>query len=385
MPCLSFEPQHYNFSTIPIFTAFKAPESMFPSKSWLVFLVAASLVGLSVFTKVDPTPYTLEYNSALYSDPKIPDDNPLTIEGIWLGRLLFHDPILSENGTQGCFSCHQQRYSFTDGQARAIGSKGDVLDRSSMPLINLAWRNQFFWDGRVRTLEDLIIEPITHPHELASDTSSLLERLKGHLHYPRLFSDAFPAQPLTMGLVKKAIAQFCYTIVSPGITVPVEILAVAQNPDGFQTALKEETITGTWIRFSETCGRCHGDGIYGNGNMLATNGVLKIDETNNGIIIPTLLNLRYTAPYMHDGRFPRLSDVFDHYVEHIESLHKLNDRAILNDRGIKNLLLPYDRSVIEDFLLSDYFTDTNIVTNPEFGNPFEQFSDVWSNKPTKED
>jgi len=250
-----------------------------------------------------------------------------------------------------------------------------------MPLINLAWRNQFFWDGRVSTLENLVIEPITHPHELASDTAALLVRLKEHSYYPKLFSDAFPSQPISMTLVKKAVAQFCYTIVSPGISLPPLVVEIARDSLRLKAALIEESMTGTWIRFSETCGRCHGDAIYGNANMLATNGLVLVNDTDKGMVVPPLLNLKFTAPFMHDGRYASLEEVFDHYDGHLENLHVLNNRSVLNNRPIKNQLLPYDRMAIEAFLYSDYFTDTNIVTNEEFGNPFEQHLNPWTYNP----
>jgi cytochrome c peroxidase len=356
----------------------------FKSKSVVVIAAIAAtvmaFVGASSFTlstEETPHPYELKYNIALYPEPNIPADNALTAEGIWLGRLLFHDPLLSGNGTQSCSSCHQQKYSFTDGKPLAIGSLGDTLTRSTMPLMNLAWRNQFFWDGRVKTLEQLVMIPVTHPQELAKDTAVLLTQLLEHKQYPALFQKAFPGEKISMQLLSKAIAQFCYTIVSPGIALPSHILKIARDSVAFKHALKEESMNGTWIRFSETCGRCHGDGLYGNANTLATNGLVSIDSTNGGMIVPPLLNLKYTQPFMHDGRFTNLKDVFAHYNKQLPNLHKLNNQALLNKRPIANILLPYDKLKIEEFLTSFYFTDTNIVVNPAFGNPFVQYENPW--------
>ncbi|MEW6157452.1 MAG: cytochrome-c peroxidase, partial [Verrucomicrobiota bacterium] len=109
-------------------------------------------------TTVEMAPTATPYRFAIpgfFPQPALPRDNPLTEEGVALGRQLFHDPQLSINHTQSCASCHQAEAAFIDaGRRFSIGAEGKVGSRNSMPLFNLAWKSSFFWDGRAATLRE---------------------------------------------------------------------------------------------------------------------------------------------------------------------------------------------------------------------------------------
>jgi cytochrome c peroxidase len=160
-----------------------------------------------------PDAAPIKFNADKMEAPLIPADNPQTIQGIALGRLLFYDTMLSGNKKQSCGSCHLQQLSFTDGKPLAIGAFGDTI-RNSMTLVNMAWSKDFFWDGRVKQLEDLMKYPITNPKEMAKDTVLLIKKLKEHNYYPKLFAMALPEEDISIKTLSKALAQFVRIIVT---------------------------------------------------------------------------------------------------------------------------------------------------------------------------
>ena len=95
----------------------------------------------------DDTPYNLQYGSL--PTPIIPGDNPLTNQGVELGRMLFYDKQLSGDGTLACAGCHVQSNGFSDTTQFSIGILGFPGGRQAMASFNMLWNNnEFFWDGR---------------------------------------------------------------------------------------------------------------------------------------------------------------------------------------------------------------------------------------------
>jgi cytochrome c peroxidase len=123
------------------------------------------------------TPYALTL-SRFFPRPALPLDNPLTEEGVALGRRLFFDPRLSVNNSQSCASCHQHAAAFTDGRAVSVGAEGQTGTRSAMPLFNLAWKSSFFWDGRAPTLREQVLMPIQNPIEMHETLTNLVVKLQ---------------------------------------------------------------------------------------------------------------------------------------------------------------------------------------------------------------
>ncbi|CAN5435112.1 cytochrome c peroxidase [soil metagenome] len=336
-----------------------------------LFAVLVSFISIATRPDVPTTPYEIPQNSD--SRMSIPADNPTTVEGVALGRLLFYENLLSGNGKQNCGSCHRQEYSFTDGLAKAIGSMGDTLERNTMSLVNLAWQSEFFWDGRIKTLEKLVAIPITHPKEMAQDTLKLVALLQNHSHYPALFNRAFGSDTITFTNVSKALAQFLRTIVTQGIVLPdhLKLMPVAGVSfyDQYKSKVSDTTHMGLFIRVSELCSSCHKSSIYSGFNMDFN----MVNDSAHLMKVPTLINIKHTGPYMHDGRFATLSDVVKHYDEHISKL------SIKNLDAERTLLVStfteYDKRELEQFF--DLFTDTTLLTNPAYSNPFIQPSFNW--------
>lgn len=345
-----------------------------PLRNAAIILLYLSIILLLAFKVTTTHPYPFTYNEKLGA-PTLPYYNPLTTEGVELGRLLFYDTLLSGNNKQSCGSCHQQQYSFTDGQARAIGTYGDTVERNTMSLVNMAWNNRFFWDGRARSIEELIPQPITNPKEMGQDTALLIRELKAHAHYPRLFERAFAGQTISMATVSKAIAQFVRTITSRGVTVPDSLLPRGYNslPDSADLAYTlhhDETVKGSFYRFAQMCGHCHSGVNYG-GAHIADN--MLVPGTR--FKAPTLINITLTAPYMHDGRFTTVEQILEHYNGHIAQFNTHNTDIL--QKPIENLLKECDKKNFSRVL--QLFTDSSVLTNKALANPFAQPGFSWQN------
>ncbi|HEV8700618.1 MAG TPA: MbnH family di-heme enzyme [Candidatus Polarisedimenticolia bacterium] len=278
--------------------------------------------------------------------PRVPADNPMTPAKVELGRRLFHDRVLSGNGTYACASCHRRELAFTDGRARAVGSTGELHPRSAMSLANVAYSATLTWaDSRLTRLEDQARIPMLNEHPvelgLSGREDEVLRRLRADPGYPGMFSAAFPddPDPVSLSSVTRAIASFERTLISGDS--PYDRL-VYRDDTG---ALSESAKRGMRLFFSErlNCSRCHGgftfsgpvvfeggqpipptfhnNGLYnlgGDGGYPGDNpGLFAITgrkEDMGRFRAPTLRNIGLTAPYMHDGSIATLTEVIEHYA-----------------------------------------------------------------------
>jgi cytochrome c peroxidase len=314
-----------------------------------------------------------------------PENNPLTKEGIALGRMLFFDPILSSDSTMSCSSCHLPEHSFTDGMAFSPGVTGAIGRRSSMSLVNMGYGdNGFFWDGRSRTLEDQALLPVEDPIELHEDWPNVVAKFKNHPDYPARFRKAFgilDRSEITKELAAKAISQFERTLV---VGKGSRFYKVFVQQNGFPS---DEELRGYLMFFDAAngalpdaqCFHCHNRPFFTN-NQYLNNGLDEAQSLedfadkgrgevtgnsfdNGRFKTPTLWNIALTAPYMHDGRFQTLEEVIDHYASgghYAINLDPLITDIHLNEEQKADLLA---------FLHT--LTDTTFTKNPEFQNPFE--------------
>lgn len=339
----------------------------------------ASVVDLTDIT-YNPENYELNL-PAHFPNMYIPADNPITKQGALLGRHLFYDPILSADSTMSCASCHLPEFSFTDAKAVSTGIDGVAGSRSSMSLINIGFvQSGLFWDGRSKTLEEQALLPVEDPIELHNTWPNVIEKLKVHPKYPKMFREAFGIEnsgQITKELAAKAIAQFERTIISKDSKYDK-----IQEGKAIFTDLE---LIGQGLYFDEDpdlpdteCGHCHNvpmatsDDFFNNGLTETTTldgfpdlgrGKVSQSKADNGKFrAPTLRNIKYSAPYMHDGRFQTLDEVFDHYISGAKSspnkdplLHKLNLSAV-HVRALKAFI--------------ETFNDTTFYNNPDIKNPF---------------
>lgn len=268
------------------------------------------------------TPYKLNLPSNMPSMP-IPADNPLTVEGVALGKKLFYDPILSGDNTQSCGSCHRQHYAFVDSTLKfSVGIDKIQGKRNIMPLFNLAWGKGFFWDGGAANMESQVIGPIQNPVEMHESLVNVDAKLKAHPEYPALFKKAFGKDTITIPLLMKAIAQFERTLVSASSRYDKYARGEAGG------TLSDQEIRGMNI-FQDhekgDCNHCHVLGSTFTDFEYRNTGLdsIAIDSGRARITLkpidlgkfktPSLRNIEFTAPYMHDGRFATLEECVNHY------------------------------------------------------------------------
>ena len=158
-----------------------------------------------------PYPLTLPRSFPL---PNLPLDNPLTVERVELGKRLFHEPALSRNGTISCASCHQAEAGFSDPRRFSIGLDGKATPRQSMSLLNLAWKDSFFWDGRAKLLREQVLEPIENPIEMDEKLSRIPAKLCALPGYDAAFKAAFGTEEITAQRLGLALEAFLLTLVS---------------------------------------------------------------------------------------------------------------------------------------------------------------------------
>ena len=332
------------------------------------------------------TPYEFNIPNN-FPQPVIPADNPVTVEGVQLGRMLFYDTILSGDNTMACATCHKQEFAFATNLPIEIGIDGIAGTRNSMPLFNLAYglNPTFTWDGSKSSLEQQSIEPILNPIELHETIPNLIEKLEAHADYPLLFKKAFNSE-ITEDKVAKAIAQFIRTMVSANSKFDK---ATTNGSGVFFTA---QELAGRDLFNLETgsvgeveCLHCHGGKLFteftfkNNGLDEATSvsdfldpglgGFTGNNEDYGRFKVPSLRNIALTAPYMHDGRFATLDEVLDHYSTGILPSPTL-DPVIGSEYTTGENINLTEQQKAELIAFLNTLTDSTFINNPEFSSPF---------------
>ncbi|OZC04129.1 cytochrome-c peroxidase [Rubricoccus marinus] len=304
-----------------------------------------------------------------------PADNPITNAGATLGRVLFYDVRLSQNGSVSCASCHRQANGFADPRPRSVGFGGEHTDRNSMALAFARYdRNEeFFWDERARTLEALALEPIQNPVEMGMTLEGLTALLSDTEFYPALFADAFGTPEVTSDRVARALSQFIRSIVPSNTRYDA-----ARQAEGARIArplagLTPQENEGLQLFFGRgQCNLCHSSDLFAGTNAL--NNGLDSTVTDPGrsggrFKVVSLRNIGLTAPYMHDGRFQTLEDVVEHYSTGIRLGPHLDARMFGLDGGAIRFNFSADeRAALVAFLHT--LTDTTLATDPRWSDPF---------------
>jgi len=325
----------------------------------------------------EPVPQSLEIPQ-IFSDniipPIIPTDNPQTVEGVTLGKKLFFDTILSSNGTQACATCHAPQNTFTNNTPTSEGTDGIFGTRNSMPLFNLAWNynERFNWDGSALSLERQAEEPVENPIELHSNWDDVVLRLKNNAEYPELFRLAFKTPTITKALITKAIAQFERTLISANSKFDRyslgEVDLTPQELNGLDIFLRED---------KGDCFHCHGNpsnplwtnnefhnnGLDATFTDLGLGGVTGDPNDNGKFRTPSLRNLLYSAPYMHDGRFNTLEEVINHYSEGLQNSPTIDPlMKQISQGGVQ--LTNSEKADLKAFLLT--LSDPSFINNIQY-------------------
>ncbi len=256
------------------------------------------------------------------------EQNPLDSNKIELGRILFYDPILSKDNTISCASCHSpfNAFAHTDHDL-SHGIFDSIGNRNAPALFNLAWQKTFMWDGAINHLDMQALAPISHPSEMGSNINEVIKKLNESKAYKELFLNAFQDSTISTSKILKALSQFQLTLVSSN--------AKYDKVKMGKEAFTEQEKNGYQL-YKNNCASCHSEPFFSNYNF--ENNGLPIDPTLNDLgryvitenendkrkfKVPSLRNLSFTYPYMHDGRFMTLQEVINHYtsgIEHSETL-----------------------------------------------------------------
>jgi cytochrome c peroxidase len=315
----------------------------------------------------------------------IPASNPLTVEGVKLGRHLFYDKRLSGNNTMSCGSCHMPPSAYSDPAQFSTGIQGIQGTRQSMPLFNLGWETRFFWDGRAMSLEEQILDPVTNPIEMHETWPNAMYKLQSDPAYGPLFHAAFGSPAVDSLKVAKAIAQFLRTMISANSKFDKfqrgegEMLTIDEQ-FGLLLTQQEGGPVGNGLggQGGGDCFHCHPhggarftDGELRNNGLDATftdlglGGVTGLPQDMGKFKTPSLRNVALTAPYMHDGRFQTLEEVIDHYDSGGHPSPTIDPNMKFQQGGLQ--LSAEKKQQLIAFLHT--LTDMDFVNDPKFHDP----------------
>lgn len=252
--------------------------------------------------------------------PADPKDNPGNESKVKLGKLLFFDKRMSLDGTVSCATCHDPRKGWTDQRPTAIGVRQQLGRRNTPTILNAAYHEAQFWDGRAPTMEEQAKDPISNPKEMGLTHEQATARIAAIKGYGRFFKAAFGDHTITIERIVQALGSFQRTILS-GDSPYDRYLA------GVRTALKTDAARGLALfKGKANCASCHsgpdmtdgrfhnvGAGMQRSVQDLGRYEVTKQDKDKGAFKTPTLRNLSDTFPYMHDGSLATLEEVVEFF------------------------------------------------------------------------
>lgn len=331
-------------------------------------LQLAIILPICLVTIAGHQTYTLAYPDYFPQPVYDFSKNPLNHDGVELGRKLFYDPILSKDNTISCASCHSPYNSFAHTDHDLSHGIDDQIGKRNAPaLFNLAWQKTFMWDGAINHLDVQALAPISHAKEMGENISSVVDKLQQRPAYVSQFNKAWGDTIITGELVLKSLSQFQLTLVSTNSKYD----KVKRGEDHFNDQEKSG-----YTLFQKNCNSCHTEPLFST-YAFASNG-LPIDTTlsdfgkmmittkaSDSLMfkIPSLRNLSFTYPYMHDGRFKKLSQILKHY-------NSANLKLSKADVAIESIQLNSNENVdLIAFLLT--LNDSEFVFNPKHQFPKE--------------
>ncbi len=298
--------------------------------------------------------------------------NQPTKAGVLLGRALFYDGTLSRDGSIACAECHNQAYAFTHHQhdvSHGIDSR--VGTRNSMPIQNLAWATDFFWDGGVHNLDLVPIAPIENPVEMDEQSANVIAKLRKSAKYPPLFKAAFGTEEINGPRFLQALSQFMLTLVSGNSRydkwVRKEAGATLTSDEQAGLALVRAKCSGCHAGELFTDNSFRNNGLYIQGSRdVGRAQVTERADDRYRFKVPSLRNIEKTLPYMHDGRFYSLEAVLDHYANNVQATENLDPLLRANGKpGIA--LTATEKQQIIQFLKT--LTDDQFLRDPRFVEP----------------
>lgn len=296
------------------------------------------------------------------------DKNPVTVNGVALGKKLFYEGRLSRNNSISCGFCHIQENAFTHhGHPVSHGIDNRLGIRNASPIQNMAFLRNYTWDGVSHNLDERSLVPITTDFEMDSSMPEVVGKLNTDANYKKLFKAAFGDENITGERVLKAISQFMVTMVSADSkydrVLKGKTAFTAEENEGYQL-------------FRNNCASCHSGALFTDESFRNTGMYYNAQYNDRGryrvtldwndnmkFRVPSLRNVEYTAPYMHDGRFTTLEAVLNFYSDLVENQPNL-DPLLKKDGHIGIRMNPSEKQYIIAFLKT--LTDQNFITNKAF-------------------
>jgi cytochrome c peroxidase len=376
---------------------------MFRFERHLLTIIFASLFIFGCSDKDNNTepfkaaPYLIDIPFPFPTNLNIPSDNPMTVEGVNLGRFLFYDGRLSgrthPDSLMSCGTCHIQSNNFEAGINHPLfqggyvhGISGEKTTHVMLPLLNLVWNfSGYGWNGFLyadnpdpyfTSIEDFVRIAVTAENELMGDTiqvKNLFQHIDG---YPVLFEKAFGSDIVTFDRIEKAIAQFVRSLISTNSRFDKYIRGELQ--------LSQSELNGYVLFTTEEgadCFHCHGGSanplftthlFYNNGKDTLFGdqsdrfSVTGVEIDRGKYKAPTLRNIAFSAPYMHDGRYKTLDEVIDFYSSGVQLSPYIDPLMHHAVRGGVHLTIQ-EKADLKSFILS--LQDDNFLVNPEFSVP----------------
>lgn len=337
-----------------------------------LLILFLSFAGLMLFIYACPPDKTKKDNSIAFEVPagwpepvyKF-ENNKLTLSGYELGRKLFFDPRLSRTNTVSCGSCHQPFAAFAHIEHNVSHGVDNKLGKRNTPaLFNLNWHSSFFWDGGVNHIEVQPLNPMTNPVEMDQSLEALIPKLEADGEYPKMFKAAFGSTEINSQRVFKSLAQYMGMLVSSNskydkyMRKEAGVTLTAAESAGLNIVRKKCASCHKEPLFSDFSFRNNGlPPKYGSGDSGRAT-ITRLGEDLGKFKVPSLRNLKYTAPYMHDGRFNELYEVLEHYTSQKYPSDNL-------DPAVKSIYLtPQQKEQVLAFL--ETLNDEEFVKDPRF-------------------
>ena len=408
--------------------------TLIPSKSLFMALCAVVAVAVVSCTKVitgEPQRPVLPETAPDYRTEMAPifevqtgiEEGPNLNERAQLGRVLFHDRMLSQNGAVSCNNCHHQSHGFAEPRALSSGLRQELTERNASHLANPGAQFAYFWDGRANDLTTQVTMPVENHVEMGfRSLDDLVVRLEQLDYYPDLFEAAYGQPEPTIERIQDALSTFLRCLVSCRSKADdafAEAMPDVWNPwavlqgDIALTGLNDLELEGFELFHGKAqCANCHGGPHFNGWGLDFADIGLDADveagdftpiDAGGGFFgggwgptamkVPSLRNVALTAPYMHDGRFATLDEVIDHYSHGIQDVPTLDPRLRDWNQGaltggpdlIDPIIFPggtttedlppvrlnftaQEQLALKAFLNS--LTDYAFVEDPRFSNPF---------------
>jgi len=330
-------------------------------------LLTAAWVGL------EPYPFK---TPRFFPEMPVPSYS-VTVQGVALGRMLFYDPILSQDSTISCASCHRQSHAFSDGGKRSsIGHAGTLTQRNTPPLFNLAWHPTLFADGRAGSIEEQVFHPVRDSGEMALDWVTAATRVGRSARYRDHFHMLFGQQEVDSNMIAQALGQFLRSLISADSrydrVLRGEIAFTHDEAEGFRIANEQN---------KGDCMQCHttdsdalgstfqfsNNGLDERGTDPGRAGITGSPSDHGKFKIPSLRNVALTAPFMHDGRFASLVEVIEFYDSGVIHGPQVDPRMGSAPRGGVHLTVLEKKQLLA-FLLT--LTDSTFISRAAHSDPF---------------